>query len=166
MCLVQERSKLKVRLVRLLLSLKHASDEAIIPVLPPIPTTGLTSSDAAALAVRVHDQMVAALREISVPVPSTGSDKKTTSSISAAADPQPPAVQTAAQPRQDPLPRVVPSVTEADLAPISRSESVASTNFSEELSSPTSSRHGLDGSEAGTETEEDDGMVLVGRPRV
>ncbi|KAJ3014290.1 hypothetical protein NUW54_g1341 [Trametes sanguinea] len=40
-----------------------------VKVLPPIPTTGMTSADAGALAVRVHDLMVETLREISAPPP-------------------------------------------------------------------------------------------------
>ena len=66
-----------------------------------------------------------------------------------------------------PLASLAP-VTDAgpDVAPESpesrsRSDSRASTNPSEDFSAP-SSRH--EGSETGLETEEDEGMVLVGRP--
>jgi len=46
-----------------------------IRVLPPIPTSGLSTSDVAELTTRVRDQMLAALREISVKVASEESVK-------------------------------------------------------------------------------------------
>lgn len=133
-------------------------------VLAPISTEGLTVADIPDLAARVHDQMVAALREISVPVasPHVPSDSKpsptssnneslrdiisesATSSLPAGAEPE----QAVGSPSQIPP----------------RSESRASTEASEDTgSSPALSRHS--GSDNGTETEEDDGMVLVGRPK-
>ena len=42
----------------------------MIPVLPPIPTEGLTSTDVTELAERTRETMLAALREISVSAPS------------------------------------------------------------------------------------------------
>ncbi|KAI0689237.1 1-acylglycerol-3-phosphate O [Cytidiella melzeri] len=138
------------------------------PVLPPVPTAGLAASDVAALAVRVREMMVEALREISVPVPSTGSGKKPAGDITVPPPSSSPAEKSAPV-ADDALTHILPSVTEAGpdaSATLSRSESRASTNFSEEQSSPTLSRHGLEGSETGVETEEDEGMVLVGRPTV
>ncbi len=154
----------------------------LLIVLPPIPTTGLTTADVTALSIRVHDQMVEALRQISVPVPSSSAPSSSHKPTSTTPPPtssqshQSAPTSESTQP-QDPLPSITasgPDTSTSDHPPslsISRSESRASTTFSEELSSPTSSRHGLEGSgasgasEAGTETEEDDGMVLVGRPR-
>ena len=113
--------------------------------------------------------MVEALREISVPVPPPGgaTEKPSTSGTT----PAPAEAKTSTQ--QDPLTNVLPSVTESGpdvAAPDSdtRSESRASetTSVSEDFSSPPSSRHGNEGSEAGAETEEDEGMVLVGRPQL
>ncbi|KAI0346911.1 1-acylglycerol-3-phosphate O [Trametopsis cervina] len=132
-----------------------------VKVLPPVPTTGLTAADVGDLAVRVREMMVEALREISVPVSSTSESQK------AAPGPVPSQFSPPPTEQQEHLSRILPSVTDAgpDLT-LSRSESRASTNFSEDISSPTSSRHGLEGSEAGAETEEDEGMVLVGRPHV
>lgn len=115
-----------------------------IAVLAPIPTTGLTAADVPALAVRVHDLMVEALREISAPPP-PGSEPAATALPTPAAAPEQPAPAPVEQPR---------------------TESRASTNTSENsaTSSPVLSHSRIDGSEYGTETEEDDGMVLVGRP--
>lgn len=113
-----------------------------IKVLPPIPTTGLTASDVNALSIRVREVMLEALREISVP-----------GSSPAAAPEKTPATK--------PAPDVAPAALPQSAVPQSRSESRASTHASED-NSPPSSRH--EGSEAGVETEEDEGMVLVGRP--
>ena len=128
-------------------------------VLPPVPTTGLTATDVTALSIRVHEMMVEALREISLPISSEKGDATSLPS------------QSQQEKQREPL-SVVPSqtsVTEAgpDVVPPSpaltgsRSESRASTYASEDFSAP-SSRH--EGSERGTETEEDEGMVLVDRP--
>lgn len=138
-----------------------------LKVLPPVSTEGLTSADVHELAERVHAQMVAALREISVPAvsPTEPADSKS---------PQTP-LDNSEQPAADTLPTqagsVLPvelepaqpseSVSELDLSTLSRSESRASTQASEDTSPATSSRR----SDNGTETEEDDGMVLVGRPK-
>ncbi|RPD66862.1 1-acylglycerol-3-phosphate O [Lentinus tigrinus ALCF2SS1-7] len=124
-----------------------------VKVLPPIPTTGLTAADVPALAVRVHDMMVEALREISVPPP-PGMEPKpsqpaaTPSTLTVAPPTPAPAAPTPKEPEQP------------------RTESRASTNTSENsvTSSPVLSHSRMEGSEYGTETEEDDGMVLVGRP--
>ena len=157
------RSKSEVSAARLLRRpwLKNCSE-----VLPPIPTEGLTAADIPDLAVRVHDQMVAALREISVPVASPNVPSESKSSpipsdkpnetprdiLSAQAASALPAEPEPAQPVES-LPQIP-----------SRSESRASTQASEDTgSSPAQSRRS--GSDNGTETEEDDGMVLVGRPK-
>ena len=133
-----------------------------------MPTTGLSSNDVTALSVRVREMMVKTLNEISVPVPessipsSAGGSEKPGSL---------PAVQTKVL---EPAPlAAIPTVSEPgpDIAPLSistepRSDSRASTNQSDDFSSPPSSTsHSKEeGSEAGMETEEDEGMVLVGRP--
>ena len=129
-------------------------------VLPPIPTTGLTSADVAALAVKVHDLMVETLREISQPPP-PGMEPKSAqpavspSPLASTPSPTPPQQQQPEQPK--------PAVAEPEHA---RTESRASTNTSENsvTSSPVLTHSRMEGSEYGTETDEDDGMVLVGRP--
>ena len=146
-------------------NLKQAAHNVHL-VLPPIPTTGLTAADVAALSVRVREVMVEALREISQPVPSEK-----------AAPPQQATPATDSSPSQqekqnDPL-SALPSLTAvtepaSDITPPSpalpdsRSDSRASTYGSEDYSTMSSSR--LEGSETGMETEEDEGMVLVDRP--
>lgn len=136
-----------------------------VKVLPPVPTTGLTAADVTALSVRVREMMVEALREISVPVATASSAPSEKSPL-----PEAPSQMTAeSQPQEKEPLSVLPSpasVTEAGpdaTSPLSdsRSESRASTNVSEEFSAPSSRQ---EGSEAGVETEEDEGMVLVGRP--
>ncbi|KAH9948783.1 1-acylglycerol-3-phosphate O [Amylocystis lapponica] len=130
-----------------------------IKVLPPIPTQGLTNADVGALSVRVHDLMVAALREISPPL----SPSKSIESTILPAGPEVPSVDPLSASAASPLPEESEAMQHDEPEPQSRSESRASTHTSEDLSSPARSR--IDGSENGTETEEDDGMVLVGRPK-
>ncbi|EPS98733.1 hypothetical protein FOMPIDRAFT_1024484 [Fomitopsis schrenkii] len=133
-----------------------------IRVLAPIPTEGLTVADIPDLAARVRDQMVAALREISVPV---AADSKPSPIPSDTPNNEPPRDIVSAQaisalpagPEPEQAVESLPQIP-------SRSESRASTEASEDTgSSPALSRRS--GSDNGTETEEDDGMVLVGRPK-
>ncbi|KAI0722662.1 1-acylglycerol-3-phosphate O [Earliella scabrosa] len=125
-----------------------------VKVLPPIPTTGMTAADVPALAIRVHDLMVETLREISVPFP-VPEPKETKPAVTPTPIVTPVSEPTTAPPAPAPL-----------AAEQARTESRASTNTSENsaTSSPVLSHSRMDGSEYGTETEEDDGMVLVGRP--
>lgn len=106
--------------------------------------------------------MVEALREISVPVPTPASAKPLfpVSLSDTAAEQQPQ--------KQEPLSAIssLAFVAEAGsdatpAQPESRSVSRASTYASEDFSASSSRQ---EGSEAGIETEEDEGMVLVGRP--
>lgn len=124
-------------------------------VLPPVPTTDVTTSseDVSALATRVRDQMLAALREISVKVPSDVANKSpdptTNPSFSA------PANQGASSPDRTNEATEVPSP-----APVPSFSEVSSPAASQVLKKDGSEN----GTEGGTETEEDEGMVLVGRP--
>ncbi|KAA1466525.1 acyltransferase-domain-containing protein [Dentipellis sp. KUC8613] len=133
-----------------------------IKVLPPIPTEGLTTADIPDLVVRIHAQMVAALREISDP----------------SAPPAPSAAGASAGKREE-TPAATSShqgepsaVASAPAAEVKKAESVPSTT-STDPSPPSSladseSESGVrrrEGSENGVETEEDEGMVLVGRPQ-
>ncbi|KAH8096704.1 1-acylglycerol-3-phosphate O [Cristinia sonorae] len=127
-----------------------------IKVLPPIETKNLSADDVTELSISVREMMVKTLREISVPVPPSAypQDKQPSTA------PSPPTLQQ--QQEADPLSAIPPvSAEPGDATPSSRAESRASTNFSEP-SSPALSRRGE--SENGVETEEDEGMVLVGRP--
>jgi len=130
-----------------------------VKVLPPIPTKGVTAADVNDFSARVREIMVEALREISGPE-HPSSDTKSSKSLPAFAEP-PPSFQQ--QQHTDPLIATAPSPIELESQPESRSESRASTSLMSEPSSPALSRHGE--SENGVETEEDEGMVLVGRPK-
>lgn len=125
------------------------------PVLPPISTTGLSAADVPELANRVRDQMLAVLREISVKVPS-GSSQKTEDT---SRDYPEPAPEESAVPIFDPSERVSPThVPEPILE--------ASNGSSASIASSSTSSHNWksEASENGAETEEDEGMILVGRP--
>jgi len=122
-------------------------------VLPPILTDGMTAADAGDLAVRIREQMLQALREISdpnaPPPPATSSEAPLpqvekgipveTPSTLKGTTPNPSAVDVAA-----PQPRDVPE--ERPVTPQSEAISEGSVRRSE------------------NDTEEEEGMVLVGRP--
>jgi lysophosphatidate acyltransferase len=120
-------------------------------VLPPIPTTNIAVADVPSLAVRVHDQMLSTLREISVEVPPRLPEKDGFPS--------------------EPIP-LAPIATDAPPTPTSdepQPEPSPSASATQETGGDTSSEAGSmirksEGSENGTETEEDEGMVLVGHP--
>ncbi|KAI0036711.1 hypothetical protein K488DRAFT_67345 [Vararia minispora EC-137] len=119
-----------------------------IRVLPPISTEGLTAADVQSLAERVRTQMIVALREISDPnAPSPPSlhtsVEKTPAPVAPAAEREP-VVATA----PDPAP-----------APDNKGGiATPATPASEAMSLSEESAY------RGSETEEDEGMVLVGRP--
>lgn len=130
-----------------------------VRVLPPVSTTGLTSADVSELANRVRDQMLVSLREISSgtadsskQAPSTNASDIQKTSEEVARDSTPKAAEevTAQLPVQER--RTQESGPEVD--------SIAS--LSQRLRSDSSV--GSVPSENGAETEEDEGMVLVGRP--
>jgi len=134
-----------------------------VRVLPPVPTEGLTAADVPALASRVRDQMLEALREISVRIPSGQSlssavtPRDTTDGknplFADSTSPEPPTEE--APPSTAPSsPFSAEGVLEASMG---SSSSLAMSEFS-------SSRSKYGASENGAETEEDEGMVLVGRP--
>ncbi|EIW61586.1 1-acylglycerol-3-phosphate O [Trametes versicolor FP-101664 SS1] len=135
-----------------------------VKVLPPIPTIGMTAADASALADRVHDLMVETLREISVPPPPGTVPEPSKPAVTATPLANPDVA--ADTPTPAPAPAPVPVAEPEKAAEQVRTESRASTSASEHssTSSPTLSHSRVEGSEYGTETEEDDGMVLVGRP--
>jgi len=115
------------------------SGELKIRVLPPIPTAGLESNDVSQLAIQTREKMVAALREISTPASSD--------------TPPPPPSKHAAPPL---------SIQPSQISVEATSELGSERQLTTPEGSITSSRK--EGSENGMETEEDEGMVLVGRP--
>ncbi|TFK55431.1 1-acylglycerol-3-phosphate O [Heliocybe sulcata] len=114
------------------------SDTLKIKVLPPVSTEGLTTADIPDLVSRVRDSMVAALREISIPVPSSAYPESKAEDIKPAQEEKRNTVDEPVQPAPEP----------------EHSES----------ETPSESGESVRRSDNGTETEEDEGMVLVGRP--
>ncbi|KAI0053666.1 1-acylglycerol-3-phosphate O [Auriscalpium vulgare] len=126
-------------------------------VLPPVSTAGLTTKDVGDLAIRIHDQMVAALREISdpsAPPPPTSAASATPAKSHDEPSVDAPAVPSSASPTPAPQP---PPETDT------RPETPITPTTSEAPSEESVRRR--ESSENGAETEEDEGMVLVGRPR-
>ena len=142
-------------------------------VLPPISTADLTTDDVPALAARVRELMLAALREISTPAPS----------VPAASTPEPLPRPTSPQdaprtvvdervpavPGFAPAPPSSPGVSEASsdgFRAVRATPGVphARDASRESLASSSASERRKQESETGAETEEDEGMVLVGRP--
>ncbi len=136
--------KIKVRGKYLIFGIEHSM--LIGVALPPIQTKGLTPEDASALSLRVREQMLEALNEISASSSSPAKTEKDSSPLATEAA----ETEVVAETKVD--------VTEGD----SEKPSVAT---GAQTSTPSES--GSDkarSSENGTETEEDEGMVLVGRP--
>jgi lysophosphatidate acyltransferase len=147
--LEQELSRLKVTpIFKSHVFEKRSFDVYVFTVLPPISTTGLTTDEVSALATRVRDQMLTTLRGISINVPWRGVEK---SLVTDSAD------DAAIADRSTPSPSIPSEMpTEATVPPSPTDIEAPSTDGSQILK---------DGSENGTETEEDDGMVLVGHPK-
>ncbi|KAJ7886733.1 hypothetical protein B0H13DRAFT_2666640 [Mycena leptocephala] len=131
-----------------------------VRVLPPISTTGMTAADVPALADLVRDQMLAALIDISksvvTPAPAKSIAPPNPASMSSVAAVVSDVVSdhTTAMPEDHVFEDKPVVLSETKTAATSSKESLASSAF-----------EGVTGSENGTETEEDDeGMVLVGRP--
>lgn len=138
---------------------------SISTVLPPISTTNLTAADVPALTIRVRDQMLAALRDISVKVPSGQPEK----SDDASRDTTAPAESASNSTPSNTLESDVLGIPDIEVevprrAATSSDSGDSSTSSSSNAPPPTTTPGFSEGSENGTETEEDEGMVLVGRP--
>lgn len=125
-----------------------------VRVLPPISTVGLTPADVGSLTTRVRDQMLEALREIS-PVPVEHHQIKEEPEDEARDQPTDFESHKPQMVAASPIIATILGPTIIDAA--SSSVSLASSTVS-------SLEQWKSGSEAGTETEEDEGMILVGRP--
>lgn len=116
---------------------------ASLPVLRPISTTGLTAADVGTLADRVRNQMLDTLHDISAKL----------------------------EPQKKSASEQIESTTSTALTPgigieLESHETIPGVtgSFSSLASSLASShRKTLDANETGAETEEDDGMIIVGR---
>jgi lysophosphatidate acyltransferase len=124
----------------------------ILSVLPPIQTTGLTTADVPALSNHVRDLMLDTLGRISRKVP----EQREKSEERA---PETEIVPPITVPTNT-VERVTSSVEEVP------TESSTETPPSPSTTGSVHSIRRTSGSENGTETEEDEGMVLVGHPSV
>lgn len=124
-------------------------------VLPPVPTEGLTTADVGDLAIRIREQMLQVLREISDPNA-----------------PPPPATpaETFSVPRTEKdVPVEAPS-TLKETTPVPSAGGMTAPrprDVSEERPMTPHSEVASEGSirRSENDTEEEEGMVLVGRPR-
>jgi lysophosphatidate acyltransferase len=126
-------------------------------VLPPVPTEGLTAADVGDLAVRIRGQMLQVLREISDPnapaPPTIPAESFSVSRTEKDASVEAPSILKETTP--------VPSTSFGDMTvphPRDVSEERPQTPYSEITSEGSIRRSEND-------TEEEEGMVLVGRPR-
>ena len=126
-------------------------------VLPPVPTTGLTTSDASELARKVREQMLSALYEISNYIPETSTSISEAKLVERASSSS---TEKARLPvaESSPLPDTAPKEVKRE----SPSSSTVVVPLAIDTSAGVFVRH--DGSDTGVSTEEDEGMVLVGRP--
>ncbi|PFH50157.1 hypothetical protein AMATHDRAFT_41064 [Amanita thiersii Skay4041] len=129
-------------------------------LLPPIHTTGLGAADVSSLASRVRDQMVEALRDISVKVASG----KTERGVKAEEDESaviPPVSDNTQSEAKIPLAGGLQEGTKTNQEIGKESASGTSLAPSSSTSSLNTWKSGV--SESGMETEEDEGMILVAR---
>jgi lysophosphatidate acyltransferase len=126
-------------------------------VLPPVPTEGLTATDVGDLAARIREQMLQALREISdpnaPPPPTISAESFSVSRTEKDSPVEAPSIRKETTP--------VPSTSIGDMTvshPRDVSEERPATPYSEITSEGSIRRSEND-------TEEEEGMVLVGRPR-
>jgi lysophosphatidate acyltransferase len=121
-------------------------------VLPPVSTEGLTVADVGDLAARIREQMVQALREVSDPnAPPPPAESFSMSRTEKDTPVEAPSILKETTP--------VPSTSIGDIPhPRDVSEERPATPYSEITSEGSIRRSEND-------TEEEEGMVLVGRPR-
>lgn len=126
-------------------------------MLPPVPTEGLTAADVGDLAARIREQMLQVLREISdpnaPPPPATTAESFSISRTEKDVPVEAPSILKESTP--------VPSTSTGDATvphPRDVSEERPETPYSEITSEGSIRRSEND-------TEEEEGMVLVGRPR-
>lgn len=140
-----------------------------VRVLPPVPTVGLTAKDVPDLAAKVRNQMIDALRDISVKVPAEKTTDVSPSGAEEAQDPLPSITMSSDGPSLSPTPSPGPSDRDGQISPppeTSRAidQGLTSARQGSTASIASSSTGVRTASENGTETEEDEGMILVGRP--
>jgi lysophosphatidate acyltransferase len=124
-------------------------------VLPPVPTEGLTAADVGDLATRIREQMLQVLREISDP--------------NAPPPPATPAETSSASRTEKDIPIEAPS-TLKEATPVPSAGDIAVPQPRDVSEERPASPHSEVTSEESVrrsenDTEEEEGMVLVGRPR-
>jgi len=128
-----------------------------IRVLPPISTDGLTVNDVPELTTRVRDQMLDALRDISFNIElekGYGQPRNSETSTNKGSELDPLSLTTSSTNEDE------GTVSPPDVSPEHGSVEVTASLTSDSNQQDRRSEP----SENGTETEEDEGMVLVGRP--
>lgn len=126
-----------------------ASGTIKVRVLPPISTAGMTVADIPVLATKVRDQMVEALREISVKPSGSTKDDKTEAKLSS-------------QPDSTSKIEEVPTIDMKDSparAAVQLGASASTASLGSSFSAST-----FPESERAAETEDEEGIVMVGRP--
>ncbi|KAG6836190.1 hypothetical protein H0H93_010496 [Arthromyces matolae] len=141
---------------------KGVFDSGVIKVrvLPPIPTAGLTTEDIPELITRVRDQMLDTLREISI-VPASQQRQENSPSEKQEVKEQE-GLETKHDQASLPLASGTISEPGAYLDNISDPPSLGTSSVS--LASSTLTMSSRRSSVSGAETEEEEGMILVGRP--
>jgi len=127
-----------------------------VRVLPPVSTADLGTADVNDLANQLHDQMLFTLREISTQVPGHSAHGEVVT----------PPVPIESKPADSPeKPEPVTSPADEPVSELGQERVSSGDSFmTNSVTSQQSTRIRSEGSENGTETEEDEGMVLVGRP--
>ncbi|KAF5321356.1 hypothetical protein D9619_000549 [Psilocybe cf. subviscida] len=137
-----------------------------VKVLPPIPTKGLTVADVGNLATSVREQMMAALIKISpgAVAPSSASESSSTPTTTTSSSMAPPALsKSSAAEASSPVRKSEPEPIQQAVDTVA-SVALDSRGSSSSLASSSASQLRATGSSEGAETEEDEGMILVGRP--
>jgi lysophosphatidate acyltransferase len=123
-----------------------------VRVLRPMSTIGLTAADIGAFAVRVREQMLDTLHDISAKL-EPGDSHRNLRQETSESEPQ----------IESTISTILKPGIDIKLESLDTMPDV--TGSASSLASSTSSHpRTLDANETGTETEEDDGMILVGRP--
>jgi len=120
-----------------------------VRVLPPIPTADLSSADVGTLSTRVRNQMLDTLRDLYAKLDLEDSHQNLPQEKGASGPTESTTISTTLSPSigiEPESPETMPDITGS---------------FS---SLASSHQRSVDASETGGETEEDDGMILVGRP--
>lgn len=164
---VFESGTLKVRgeLSQLLSHSTSTLSPSYNAVLPPIGTKGLAITEVGSLATRVREQMLVSLHEISRKVAAEKDASTTAGSQHSTLKSRDSSESKTTEPGAETIEPIAALVSSGPSSPSVEALLGTKTGSSSSLASSSVSELRKTGSsEAGTETEEDEGMVLVGRP--